>query len=79
MKIPLEIAFKTTAHVRYDVGALAEFKIMISTLVRHFVFEEDGNAYVFYKSGGNTIKPLVRGREHEGPQMHLRVRKFRSE
>ncbi|CCL98634.1 uncharacterized protein FIBRA_00636 [Fibroporia radiculosa] len=56
--------------------ALAEIKIVISVLVRHLVFEPDGEEYVFYKTGGNTIKPKIRGREGEGAQLHLRVRRY---
>lgn len=55
--------------------ALAEFKIIISTLVQHLVFELDNMEYVFFKCGSNTVKPKIRGREHEGHQMFLRIRK----
>ncbi|KAI0337143.1 cytochrome P450 [Trametopsis cervina] len=56
--------------------ALAELKIVLSTLVRHFSFEpENSTTLDFYHLGGNTVKPKIRGREHEGVQMPLRVTK----
>ncbi|KZT02809.1 cytochrome P450 [Laetiporus sulphureus 93-53] len=48
--------------------------ILIATLLRNFTFEEDGSIYDFYRTGGNTIKPVIRGREKEGAQMYLHVR-----
>ncbi|KAJ3846583.1 cytochrome P450 [Lentinula lateritia] len=54
--------------------ALAEFKIVVSIMVRKFNFELDGSEIDFYHLGGNTIKPMVRGRETEGVQLPLKVK-----
>ncbi|KAK0185513.1 cytochrome P450 [Armillaria mellea] len=54
--------------------ALVEFKTVVSTIVRNFTFAEaEGIALDFYHVGGNTIKPMVRGREKEGAQLPLKV------
>jgi len=53
--------------------ALAEFKIIVSVIVRHFAFEETDAVLDFYHLGGNTVKPVIRGREKEGAQLPLRV------
>ncbi|ESK84164.1 cytochrome p450 [Moniliophthora roreri MCA 2997] len=54
--------------------ALAELKAALISLVRVFRFEEvPGVEFDFYHVGGNTVKPMVRGREKEGTQMLLRV------
>ncbi|CCL98629.1 uncharacterized protein FIBRA_00631 [Fibroporia radiculosa] len=55
--------------------ALTEIKIILAALVRDLIFEPDDEEYVFYKTGGNTVKPKIVGREHEGPQLYLRIRK----
>ncbi|PCH41962.1 cytochrome P450 [Wolfiporia cocos MD-104 SS10] len=59
--------------------AIAEFKIVVSTLVRHFTFAPDRQLYDFYRTGGNTVKPKVRGREHEGVQLSLCISKFHTD
>ncbi|KAL0577419.1 hypothetical protein V5O48_004585, partial [Marasmius crinis-equi] len=54
--------------------AIGEFKIVVSHLVRNLAFELDESVELdFYHVGGNTIKPMVRGREGEGAQMPLIV------
>ncbi|PBK62201.1 cytochrome P450 [Armillaria solidipes] len=54
--------------------ALVEFKTVVSTIVRNFTFAEaEGIVLDFYHIGGNTIKPMVRGREKEGAQLPLKV------
>ncbi|KAG7442327.1 cytochrome P450 [Guyanagaster necrorhizus] len=54
--------------------ALVEFKTVVSTIVRNFTFAEvEGLDLDFYHVGGNTIKPMVRGREQDGAQLPLRV------
>ena len=50
-------------------------QIMLSELVRNFVFEEEGTVYDFYRLSSNTVKPKIRGREEENSQLLLRVRK----
>lgn len=57
--------------------ALAELKIVISVLLRSFSFApapglEDID---FYHLGGNTVKPKVRGKEKEGVQLPLCVKR----
>ncbi|KAH9916921.1 cytochrome P450 [Fomitopsis serialis] len=54
--------------------AMAEFKIVISTIIRRFVIEDVDDIYDFYRQTSNTIKPKIRGREQEPPQLNLRVR-----
>ncbi|KAK1225670.1 hypothetical protein PQX77_011384 [Marasmius sp. AFHP31] len=54
--------------------ALAEFKVVVSSVIRRFVLEQvKGNEFDFYHVGGNTIQPMIRGRESEGPQMPLKL------
>ncbi|KAK7034769.1 hypothetical protein VNI00_012176 [Paramarasmius palmivorus] len=54
--------------------ALAEFKAALASLVRVFAFEEvPGVKFDFYHVGGNTVKPMIHGRENEGTQMPLKV------
>ncbi|KAH8110285.1 cytochrome P450 [Phellopilus nigrolimitatus] len=53
--------------------AIAEMKIVISVLIRHFIFEDEGRTLDFYHLGGNTVKPKIRGSEEEGVQLPLRV------
>ncbi|TFY56401.1 hypothetical protein EVJ58_g7669 [Rhodofomes roseus] len=54
--------------------AMAEFKIVISTIMRRFRIEDVQEKYDFYRQTSNTIKPRIRGREHEAPQLNLRVK-----
>ncbi|KAH9830594.1 cytochrome P450 [Rhodofomes roseus] len=54
--------------------AMAEFKIVISTIIRRFRIEDVEEKYDFYRQTSNTIKPRIRGREHEAPQLNLRVK-----
>ncbi|KAF8970724.1 cytochrome P450 [Flammula alnicola] len=53
--------------------AIAEIKIVISVLISHFQLEDEGLLLDFYHLGGNTIKPLIRGREAEGVKLPVRV------
>lgn len=54
--------------------AIAELKIVVASLISSFEFEDTGNQLDFYRLGGNTVKPMIRGREKEGVQMPLRVK-----
>jgi len=54
--------------------AMAELKVVVSVLVTSFSFEDGGLPLDFYHLGGNTIKPLIRGREKEGVHLPLKVR-----
>ncbi|ESK95447.1 cytochrome p450 [Moniliophthora roreri MCA 2997] len=54
--------------------AIAEFKIVLSHIIRSFSFEEVvGVQFDFYHVGQTTIKPVIRGREDEGTQLPLKV------
>ncbi|KZT64126.1 hypothetical protein DAEQUDRAFT_769961 [Daedalea quercina L-15889] len=44
--------------------AVAEFKILIAALVRHFVFEDAGAAYDFYRFGSNTVNAACMSSVH---------------
>ncbi|KAA1477772.1 cytochrome P450 [Dentipellis sp. KUC8613] len=57
--------------------ALAEFKVVASTLIPRFELKPDGSEIDFYHLGGNTVKPKVRGREAEGVQLPLLVKRLR--
>jgi len=48
-------------------------QIVVSVLICHFNFEDTGCVVDFYRLGGATIKPIIRGREAEGVQMPLKV------
>jgi hypothetical protein len=51
-------------------------QILISTLLCAFEFAPaDAVEIDFYHLAGNTIKSKVRGREHEGVQLPLRIRR----
>ncbi|KAH9910535.1 cytochrome P450 [Fomitopsis serialis] len=54
--------------------ALAEFKILIATLVRYFHFEHAGVDYDFYRVGSNTVKPKIRGKDGLSPSLELRIK-----
>ncbi|TFY55370.1 hypothetical protein EVJ58_g8293 [Rhodofomes roseus] len=54
--------------------AMAEFKIVIATLVRYFHFEHAGIDYDFYRFGSNAVKPKVRGKDGLPPSLELRVK-----
>ncbi|TFY80391.1 hypothetical protein EWM64_g3618 [Hericium alpestre] len=56
--------------------AYAEFKIVAATLIPKFVLATEGSKIDFYHLGGNTVKPKVRGREAEGIQLPLCIRRF---
>ena len=49
-------------------------KIVVTTVINHFSFEDAGIPLDFYHLGGNTVKPLIRGREAEGVQLPVKVR-----
>jgi hypothetical protein len=50
-------------------------QILIAALVSAFIFEPaDGVELDFYHLGGNTVRPKVRGREHEGVRLPLKIR-----
>ncbi|KAF8512434.1 cytochrome P450 [Gautieria morchelliformis] len=53
--------------------AIAELKIVVSILICNFHFGDTGCLIDFYLRGGNTVKPVIRGREAEGVQMPLIV------
>ncbi|ESK95440.1 cytochrome p450 [Moniliophthora roreri MCA 2997] len=54
--------------------AIIEFKTVVSYLVRSFALEQvDGIELEFYRVGGNTIKPVIRGGGFEDTRMPLRV------
>ncbi|KAF8473770.1 cytochrome P450 [Gautieria morchelliformis] len=53
--------------------AIAELKIVVSILICNFRFGDTGCLIDFYLRGGNTVKPVIRGREAEGVQMPLIV------
>ncbi|KAK7036765.1 hypothetical protein VNI00_011431 [Paramarasmius palmivorus] len=54
--------------------AIAEFKIVLSHLIRSFAFEEVGGLqFDFYHVGQTTIKPMIRGREKEGTHIVIPV------
>ncbi|KAI0088306.1 cytochrome P450 [Irpex rosettiformis] len=57
--------------------ALAEFKIVVSTLVRNFYIypSEDEPDIDFYHLGSNAVKPKVRGKEKEGVKLPLRIQR----
>ncbi|CCM04915.1 uncharacterized protein FIBRA_07112 [Fibroporia radiculosa] len=54
---------------------LTDTQIVLTALIRDLIFEPDDQQYMFYRTGGNTIKPKIIGREHEGPQLYLHIRK----
>lgn len=58
--------------------ALAELKILVSNLLRRFEFSppKDAIPVDFYHLGGNTVKPKLRGRESEGVQLPLIIRRI---
>lgn len=47
---------------------------MVASLISRFEFADAGNQLDFYHLGGNTVKPMIRGREKEGVQMPVRVK-----
>jgi NADPH-dependent 7-cyano-7-deazaguanine reductase QueF len=49
-------------------------KIVVTTIISHFSLEDTGIPLDFYHLGGNTVKPLIRGREAEGVQLPIGVR-----
>ncbi|VDC04240.1 unnamed protein product [Peniophora sp. CBMAI 1063] len=58
--------------------AMAELKIVSSTLIRNFSFlpSEAEFDIDFYHLGGNTVKPKVRGKESEGVRLPLLIRRL---
>ncbi|KDR69692.1 hypothetical protein GALMADRAFT_255863 [Galerina marginata CBS 339.88] len=56
------------------IFALAEIKIVVSTIISQFSLENSGAILDFYHLGGNTVKPVIRGREAEGVQLPVQVR-----
>jgi len=53
---------------------VAEFKIVISQLVRNFEFKSVGEILNFFHLGGYSVKPRLRGQEAQGVQLPLGVR-----
>lgn len=49
-------------------------QIVITTVLKHFALEDAAMPLDFYHLQGNTIKPMIRGRETEGVQLPVGVR-----
>ncbi|KAA1477771.1 cytochrome P450 [Dentipellis sp. KUC8613] len=56
--------------------ATAQLKIVVSTLLMNFVFEPAEGVTLDFYDVDDIIKPKVRGRERQGVQLPLRVRKL---
>ncbi|TFY60460.1 hypothetical protein EVG20_g7407 [Dentipellis fragilis] len=51
-------------------------QIVVSTLIMNFVFEPAEGVTLDFYQVGDTVKPKIRGRERQGVQLPLRVRKL---
>ncbi|TFY51147.1 hypothetical protein EVG20_g11142 [Dentipellis fragilis] len=51
-------------------------QIVVSTLIMNFIFEPAEGVTLDFYQVGDTVKPKIRGRERQGVQLPLRVRKL---
>lgn len=75
----LEALAEFKVYTFYIYGAcklIPVHQIIVTTMLRHFVFEDAGVVFDWYHLGGNTVKPKIRGREAAGVQLPLRVREI---